>query len=300
MEEFLEKIIESYSGYANYLWQEITLKYTYKPWYENYFYLLIIVSLFVWTLEVLFPWRKKQPLIRKDFWLDTFYMFFNFFLFNLIIFNALSNTFEFFLQKTFHFKPEDIQLFQLEKYPIWIQLLIFFIITDFVQWFTHILLHRVSFLWEFHKVHHSVEQMGFAAHLRYHWMETVVYKSMLYLPVAIIGGWEFEDVFWVHTFAILIGHLNHANVHITYGPLKYILNNPVMHLWHHAYHLPEGRKYGLNYGISLSLWDYIFGTAEIPKDDGEIKLGFPGVEEFPKDFIGQELHGFAKRKKDKK
>tara|TARA_Y100000589_G_scaffold291166_1_gene294497 strand:- start:107383 stop:108285 length:903 start_codon:yes stop_codon:yes gene_type:complete len=300
MEEFLEKIIESYSGYANYLWQEITLKYTYKPWYENYFYLLIIVSLFVWTLEVLFPWRKKQPLIRKDFWLDTFYMFFNFFLFNLIIFNALSNTFEFFLQKTFHFKPEDIQLFQLEKYPIWIQLLIFFIITDFVQWFTHILLHRVSFLWEFHKVHHSVEQMGFAAHLRYHWMETVVYKSMLYLPVAIIGGWKFEDVFWVHTFAILIGHLNHANVHITYGPLKYILNNPVMHLWHHAYHLPEGRKYGLNYGISLSLWDYIFGTAEIPKDDGEIKLGFPGVEEFPKDFIGQELHGFAKRKKDKK
>ncbi|HCQ28775.1 MAG TPA: sterol desaturase [Flavobacteriales bacterium] len=299
MEEFLEKIIESYSGYANYLWQEITLKYTYKPWYENYFYLLIIVSLFVWTLEVLFPWRKKQPLIRKDFWLDTFYMFFNFFLFNLIIFNALSNTFEFFLQKTFHFKPEDIQLFQLEKYPIWIQLLIFFIITDFVQWFTHILLHRVSFLWEFHKVHHSVEQMGFAAHLRYHWMETVVYKSMLYLPVAIIGGWKFEDVFWVHTFAILIGHLNHANVHITYGPLKYILNNPVMHLWHHAYHLPEGRKYGLNYGISLSLWDYIFGTAEIPKDDGEIKLGFPGVEEFPKDFIGQELHGFAKRKKDK-
>ena len=300
MEEFLEKIIESYSGYANYLWQEITLKYTYKPWYENYFYLLIIVSLFVWTLEVLFPWRKKQPLIRKDFWLDTFYMFFNFFLFNLIIFNALSNTFEFFLQKTFHFKPEDIQLFQLEKYPIWIQLLIFFIITDFVQWFTHILLHRVSFLWEFHKVHHSVEQMGFAAHLRYHWMETVVYKSMLYLPVAIIGGGKFEDVFWVHTFAILIGHLNHANVHITYGPLKYILNNPVMHLWHHAYHLPEGRKYGLNYGISLSLWDYIFGTAEIPKDDGEIKLGFPGVEEFPKDFIGQELHGFAKRKKDKK
>ncbi len=300
MEEFLEKIIESYSGYANYLWQEITLKYTYKPWYENYFYLLIIVSLFVWTLEVLFPWRKKQPLIRKDFWLDTFYMFFNFFLFNLIIFNALSNTFEFFLQKTFHFKPEDIQLFQLEKYPIWIQLLIFFIITDFVQWFTHILLHRVSFLWEFHKVHHSVEQMGFAAHLRYHWMETVVYKSMLYLPVAIIGGGKFEDVFWVHTFAILIGHLNHANVHITYGPLKYILNNPVMHLWHHAYHLPEGRKYGLNYGISLSLWGYIFGTAEIPKDDGEIKLGFPGVEEFPKDFIGQELHGFAKRKKDKK
>ncbi len=297
MQEYLQKIIDSYSGYANYLWQEITLKYSYKPWYENYFYLLIIVSLFVWGLEVLFPWRKKQPVIRKDFWLDTFYMFFNFFLFNLIVFIALSNTFELFLQKMFGFTLADLQVFHLEKFPLWLQLLIFFIITDFVQWVTHILLHRIPFLWEFHKVHHSVEQMGFAAHLRYHWMETVVYKTMLYLPVAIIGGWKFEDVFWVHAIAILIGHLNHANVHLTYGPLKYIFNNPVMHLWHHAYHLPKGRKYGLNYGISLSIWDYLFGTAEIPEDNGEIKLGFPGVEDFPKDFIHQELHGLGKKKK---
>jgi sterol desaturase/sphingolipid hydroxylase (fatty acid hydroxylase superfamily) len=300
MNEFIQTIINSYVGYANYLWQEITLKYTYKPWYENYFYLLIIVSLFVWALEILFPWRKKQPLIRKDFWLDTFYMFFNFFLFNLIIFVALSNTVELFLQKNFHFTLSDLQLFHLEHLPNLMQLLIFFVVTDFVQWFTHILLHRIPFLWEFHKVHHSVEQMGYAAHLRYHWMETIVYKSMLYFPVAIIGGWKFENVFWIHAFAILIGHLNHANIHITYGPLKYILNNPVMHLWHHAYHLPKGRKYGLNYGISLSLWDYIFGTAEIPKDDGEIKLGFPGVENFPKDFIGQELHGILKNKEKKK
>jgi len=294
--EYLQKIVDSYNGYANYLWQEITLSYSYKPWYENYFYLLIIVSLLVWGLEVLFPWRKKQPFIRKDFWLDTFYMFFNFFLFNLIAFIALSNTFELFLLRTFNFNLEDLQLVHVENLPHWLQLLIFFIVTDFVQWLTHILLHRVPFLWEFHKVHHSVEQMGFAAHLRYHWMETVVYKSMLYLPVAFIGGWKFEDVFWVHTFAILIGHLNHANIHLTYGPLKYIFNNPVMHLWHHAYNLPEGRKYGLNYGISLSIWDYIFGTAEIPEDNGEIKLGFPGVEEFPNDFIGQELHGFKKKK----
>ncbi len=30
----------------------------------------------------------------------------------------------------------------------------------------HLLGHKVPILWEFHKVHHSVEQMGFAAHLR--------------------------------------------------------------------------------------------------------------------------------------
>ena len=114
----------------------------------------------------------------------------------------------------------------------------------------------------------------------------------------VLGGFEPEHAYIVHFLAITIGHLNHANIRLTYGPLKYILNNPVLHLWHHSYHLPEGRKYGLNYAISLSIWDYLFKTAEIPDDrDGEIKLGFPGVEEFPKDFGHQLTQGLQSTKK---
>lgn len=75
-------------------------------------------------------------------------------------------------------------------------------VSDFVQWNTHRLLHRVPMLWNFHKVHHSVKEMGFAAHLRYHWMEPVVYKSLLYIPIAIIGGFNAQDVAIVH-FLIL-------------------------------------------------------------------------------------------------
>ncbi len=66
-----------------------------------------------------------------------------------------------------------------------------------------------------------------------------------------------------------------------------------MHLWHHVYHLPKGHQHGINFGISLSLWDYIFRTASIPKDDAHIKLGFPGMETFPKDFVRQNLYGFG-------
>ena len=73
----------------------------------------------------------------------------------------------------------SFQLFNANDLPKWLGLLIFFLVSDFVQWNTHRLLHRVSFLWNFHKVHHSVKEMGFAAHLRYHWMEPVVYKSLL-------------------------------------------------------------------------------------------------------------------------
>jgi hypothetical protein len=30
--------------------------------------------------------------------------------------------------------------------------------------------------------------MGFAAHFRYNWMEPIVYKSILYIPIILIGG----------------------------------------------------------------------------------------------------------------
>ena len=72
-------------------------------------------------------------------------------------------------------------------FPIAVQLLLMFVLRDFIQYWTHRLLHRVPVLWSFHKVHHSVEQMGFAAQLRFHWMETVVYRAVQYLPLAMVS-----------------------------------------------------------------------------------------------------------------
>ena len=42
-------------------------------------------------------------------------------------------------------------------------------------------------------------------------------------------------------------------------------------------------------------WDYIFGTAYIPYEGRDIKLGFPGVESFPEDFVGQNMHGLKSK-----
>ena len=288
MGKYFELFKSSYREYFNYLIDEIT----HFHW-ENYFYGLIIVSLAVWGLEILFPWRKNQKIFRKDFWLDTFYMFFNFFLLNLIVLIFLSNAtaqlFNDFLS-LFGVSISNFQLVNLNQLPFGLGLLVFFLLTDFVQWNTHKLLHRIPFLWNFHKVHHSVKEMGFAAHLRYHWMEPVVYKSILYIPLAIIGGFEVSAVAIVHFTALTIGHLNHANLGWDYGILKYIFNNPKMHIWHHAKELPPDRRFGVNYGISLSVWDYLFGTNHIPFDGRDIPLGFHGDEQFPKDFIHQELY----------
>jgi sterol desaturase/sphingolipid hydroxylase (fatty acid hydroxylase superfamily) len=289
MEKYLDIILNSYSGYWRYLKNELIDIYH----WDNYFYGLIGLSLLVWGLEILFPWRKNQPVFRKDFWLDTFYMFFNFFLLNLIVLIALSNTAAEIFNDILSFSGlhvSNFELFDIDVLPRWLGLFIFFLISDFVQWNTHRLLHRVPMLWNFHKVHHSVKEMGFAAHLRYHWMEPVVYNSLLYIPIAIIGGFDAQDVAIVHFFAIAIGHLNHANLGWDYGKLKYIFNNPKMHIWHHAKELPEHTKYGVNYGITLSTWDYIFRTDHIPSDGRDIELGFDEDENFPKDFLRQSIY----------
>jgi sterol desaturase/sphingolipid hydroxylase (fatty acid hydroxylase superfamily) len=339
MEKYWDIFVNGYRGYANYLWHEIT-----HPAWDNYFYWLLLVSGFFLALEWIRPWRRAQPKFRKDFWLDFFYMFFNFFLFSLIIYNAASDV----VVNLFNDGIRSLTGFDLQAsnpmryWPLWAILLTGFLVRDFVQWWVHRLLHRSERLWQFHKVHHSVEQMGFAAHLRYHWMENVVYRSIEYLPLALLGIGLY-DFFIIHIGTLAIGHYNHSNISVSgkvtggilgaltglaiangafeitlfesltgfqkllvigagaglgtmiLGPfMKIIFNSPEMHIWHHAYELPEDRKYGINFGISLALWDYLWGTAHIPYSGRDIRLGFPGMEDFPKDFLHQNLYGFGK------
>jgi len=284
MMSILNKIAQIYSEYASYIWSEIT--FSTELWYVNYFWWLVVLSLAVWALEILFPWRKNQSIFRKDFWLDTFYMFFNFFIFKLIVFSVLA----YFTSKTFtqllSNDVSQVSVFNLRELPYWTQLIIFFLAMDFIQWCVHNLLHRSTFLWQFHKVHHSVKEMGFAAHLRYHWAETVLYEPAKYIMLLLLGGFEPSSVFVIYYVNIAIGHLNHANLALDYGPLKYLLNNPKMHIWHHAKALPDGTD-GVNFGISLSIWDYLFKTAYIPRSGKDIELGFDEDENFPTSFLKQ-------------
>lgn len=294
-ERYWEIVSHAYSGYFNYLLREIT-----GPSWSSYFYWLVLVSLFFLIIEWAKPWRINQARFRKDFWLDFFYMFFNFFLFSLIIYNAASdvvvNLFNDMLSTV---GITNLVAFEVMSWPMWAHLLLGFFVRDFVQWWIHRLLHYVPFLWEFHKVHHSVEEMGFAAHLRFHWMETVVYRTIEYIPLALIGI-GLRDFFIIHIFTLAVGHFNHSNLKLNLGALKYIFNNPQMHIWHHAYELPKEHPYGVNFGLTLSIWDYLFGTAHIPHDGRDVKLGFPGMENFPKTFAGQAMHGIlpARRKQD--
>ncbi len=339
--DLLQVFIEGYKGYAQYLWKEIT-----NPSWHNYFYALTTISVLFFILELLKPWRKRQPIFRRDFWLDVGYMYFNFFIFSLIIYKAGSDVFVVLTRDIVSeiFNVDLATFNPLHTLPLWLILIIGFVLRDFIQWWTHRLLHRSKWLWQFHKVHHSVKQMGFAAHLRYHWMETIVYRTIEYLPLALIG-YGLTDFFIIHIVSIIIGHYNHSNLQISHriiaGALlafvgiligsngleislvqdptlatalisgiigflvgyfifgkayKFVFNSPEMHIWHHAKHLPSDKVYGVNFGLSLSIWDYLFKTAYIPHDGRDIELGFPEDTYFPSTFLKQVLYGFLSKK----
>ncbi len=293
---YWETIEKAYTGFANYLWKVISDP-LYPNGFLNGFYLLILISLIIWGLEIWKPWRKEQPVFRKDFWLDAFYMFFNFYIFHLLLFVALSKvTYQAFLELTAPLGYEGGHLIDFSQLHWGINLVLYFVIADFVQWCVHILLHRVAFLWRFHKVHHSVKEMGFAAHLRYHFFETFVYQTFKYFSLSLLFGFDLEMGFIVYMLAVLIGHLNHANLNLDYGPFKYLLNNPKMHIWHHAKDLPESHPYGVNFGISLSVWDYLFKTNYIPSSGRDIELGFEGDEHYPTSFWGHLVKPFRSKK----
>jgi len=165
-----------------------------------------------------------------------------------------------------------------------VQAVVALVALDFVQWLVHNTLHRSPFLWRIHQVHHSVKdgEMDWIVSFRFSWIEPAIYKAAMYLP-AMWFGFAPEALFFHAVFGTLIGHLNHANLTWDYGPLRYVFNSPRMHLYHHDYEAPA---HGQNFGITLSCWDWIFGTAHLPPEPPK-KIGFPGVEHLPNDFFGQ-------------
>ncbi|MCZ6596714.1 MAG: sterol desaturase family protein [Planctomycetota bacterium] len=257
----------------------------YLPW-------LLGISLFFALAERLRPERRSQPLVRPQLANDLFYLVFNGHLYALLVggvigwivlraegvLSALS------------ILPENRLM---DGWPFAAQLVVYLLVSDFLQWSVHILLHRVPLLWQFHKVHHSVKVMDWAANFRFHWMELVVYRSLLYVPLLYLGGGG-EALFVVAVFATSWGHFNHSNVSVELGPLGYVMNSPRMHMWHHDTS-DEGGVFK-NFGIVLSLWDWLFGTAFWPRDRAPERLGYPGDEDMPADLPRQVLFPLARRR----
>ena len=76
----------------------------------------------------------------------------------------------------------------LATWPLVVQILVFFVLKDFLEWTVHNLLHRNKYLWELHKLHHSITEMDWIGNFRFHWGEVVVYQTLTYLPLVCWGS----------------------------------------------------------------------------------------------------------------
>ena len=253
----------------------------------RYVYWLAALSFAFVIIERLRPRDRSQGFVRPGLVTDMFYIVFNGHFLGVLLAFASEPVIRS-LDGSLHAMgvKEWFYLGAASGWPLWLQGLVAFVGIDFFQWNVHRLLHHVPWLWELHKVHHSPPQLDWWASFRFHWGEIIVYKSLTY-PVMALLGFDGEMLFVLAVINTAIGHFNHANLKIDTGPLKYVFNSPAMHIWHHVH--PDAGPPNRNFGISLAVWDWIFRTAHMP-DHPPSRLGFEEIETFPTTAPGQMLY----------
>ncbi len=263
------------------------------PLYLQFYFWLFSVSFGVFALERLFS-KPRQEIIRDGFVQDLFWMLFNAQYVSWMLAILAVHTVAWLNAALFHFglpHPESLRL--IAKSPLWLQFIVFFVIKDFLEWNIHRVLHRVPWLWEIHKLHHSSERLDWLATFRSHWGEVIIYKVLVYLPLVVLGVND-TVIFAILVVSLLMQELVHANLNWDWGPLHYVINSPRLHAWHHSVEMHG--KGGQNFGINLTIWDWIFRTAYWPRDGAPpARMGFDGLNDYPKGVWGRFWSPFRKR-----
>ena len=263
------------------------------PVWLQYYFWLVSISVLCLALERFWPWRRDQKLLRRGIWQDVFWLAFNGHYLGVLL-AAVTEPTAAFVNRVLVASdlPALDSLNLIAGMPVWIQFITVFLLKDFVEYGIHRLMHTVPALWEFHKLHHSIEELDWIGNFRFHWGEIVVYKSISYLPLVVLGV-DWRVMLVIAILWTLMLDLNHANLSFDWGPLRYVLNSPRMHVWHHDVEVHG--KGGQNFGQVLSVWDWMFGTVYWPKDrERPERLGFKGQERYPTGVLGRIVYPFWK------
>ena len=206
----------------------------------------------IFIIELIFPIFKRSAQTYKR-WFTNF---------TFVILNTLVLRFFFpVLAASFAVICDqyNIGLFNYYNVSLLISMAASFLLLDLGIWIQHLLFHRSNFLWRFHKIHHSDEEVDFTTGVRFHPIEIII--SMMYklILLAIIG----PSVVIVIIFEIVLNAssiFNHGNIKITKVfdiVLRKVIVTPNMHRIHHSENENETNS---NYGFNFSIWDKLFGT----------------------------------------
>jgi sterol desaturase/sphingolipid hydroxylase (fatty acid hydroxylase superfamily) len=244
--------------------------------------LLFLVVTFV-PMEKMFPAKKGQPVFRPQWRLDLIYFLGQNLLWLGLVFWTLDH-FEHWLD------PFIAPSFRaaVAQQPWWLQAIEVVLLSDFLVYWAHRLQHRVEFLWQFHKVHHSAEHLDWLAAHREHPLDTLYTIGIINLP-AFILGFPLEMLTGLIAFRSVWAIYIHSNVRLNLGYLGLLLGSPELHHWHHD----KDRDAG-NYANICPLMDVLFGTHTNP---GHEPASFGIKEDLSKNYLGQ-MFLFKRSKKE--
>lgn len=219
----------------------------------DWFILDLLGSTLVFVaIEKLFPLYRNQAVFRREWQTDLKHFAVNHFLVGVILL-----TVNFVIHHGFAWAvSHDFQL-AVQRIGFVPQLLLCILVADLAQYWTHRAYHEIPFLWRFHAVHHSAKTMDWLAGSRQHVLEIVFTRVCVLAPLFVLG---FSEAV-INAYILIVGFqavLNHANVHLPWGPLKYLIVTPDFHHWHHA---SDDEAIDRNYAAHYSFLDSLFGTA---------------------------------------
>lgn len=218
----------------------------------DFFILNLILFAFVFIFIEKTMGHDKDQLIFRDEWqTDLAYFTFNHILIGifLIIVNTFVAQFNFALYEPFRSFVSSQNFF--------IQFLLVMLVSDIVQYWSHRAYHEIPFLWRFHAVHHSSEQMDWIAGSRVHVVELLLTRMLILLALVLCGF----SVMVVNAYVAFVAFqavFDHANVSVNPGWFRYIFVTPNFHHWHHS---QDREALDKNYAAHFSFLDYLFGTA---------------------------------------
>ena len=145
---------------------------------------------------------------------------------------------------------------QVLAWPLPLQVLGIVFITDFAQYWVHRASHQLPLLWRFHKVHHSAEVMDWLAGSRLHFIDILLTRSLVLIPMVVLGFSQEAINIYLPLLA-LQSVFNHCNVNYPLGFLRKWVVIPQFHHWHHT---RDAALIDKNFSVSLPLFDLLFGT----------------------------------------
>lgn len=169
-------------------------------------------------------------------------------------------------------------LLRLVTWPVWAECLVVFLLFDLWMYVWHRANHEMSFLWRFHRMHHSDSEMDVTTAVRFHTVE-IVFSTVARLFVLVLLGIELWQLALYELVFLPVVLFHHANVSLPrwldYGLLVFIVT-PAMHRVHHSRWRSETDS---NYGSVLPYWDVLFRTMRLRREAHDVRLGLDELDQ---------------------